>query len=60
MEKIVADAMRPFLQMQLQMDMMEERINKKIDAMSIPDFGRLIEEVRRLQEDVDRIQQQPQ
>lgn len=52
-EKIMEDALCLFKNIQLCMDHMEERINKKLDEMSIPDFAKVIEEVRHLRADVD-------
>lgn len=42
------------------MESMEDWINNKLDTMSILDFVKVIEEVKWLRADIDKINQQPQ
>lgn len=49
------DALCPFRIIQLRIENIEECINKKLDEIFIPDFAKLIEEVRWLQEDINKI-----
>lgn len=59
-ERIIEDALRPYRNIQLRMDNMEERVNKRLAEKSILDFANVIKEVRKMWTDIDGLIQIPQ